>query len=120
MLNKLKLMYKSINSMSFCYLYCCNVHFVEPFNYHTNNCTYIKVHIKTLKIAPTCFDPKIIFRELHCSLLKSHFRKPSLINFLILTWCCGSVSYCVSRTRTAYGLHNTCTTCCHSTKEINQ
>jgi len=30
-------------------------------------------YIKTFKIAPTCFDPKIIFRELHCSLLKSHF-----------------------------------------------
>jgi len=28
-------------------------------------------YIKTFKIAPTCFDPKIIFRELHCSLLKS-------------------------------------------------
>ena len=25
---------------------------------------YIKLHIKTLKIAPTCFDPKIILREL--------------------------------------------------------
>ena len=33
------------------------------------------VYIKTLKIAPTCFDPKIIFREQHCSLLKSHFLK---------------------------------------------
>ena len=31
---------------------------------------YIKFHIKTLKIAPTCFDPKIILRELRCSLLK--------------------------------------------------
>jgi len=31
----------------------------------------IKFHIKTLKIAPTCFDPKIILRELRCSLLKS-------------------------------------------------
>jgi len=30
--------------------------------------------IKTFKIAPTCFDPKIIFRELHCSLVKSHFK----------------------------------------------
>ena len=30
----------------------------------------IKFHIKTLKIAPTCFDPKIILRELNCSLLK--------------------------------------------------
>jgi len=30
-------------------------------------------YIKTFKIAPTCFDPKIIFRELHCSLLKTHF-----------------------------------------------
>ena len=27
-------------------------------------------YIKTFKIAPTCVDPKIIFRELHCSLLK--------------------------------------------------
>jgi len=32
---------------------------------------YIKFHIKTLKIATTCFDPKIILRELRCSLLKS-------------------------------------------------
>jgi len=32
---------------------------------------YIKFHIKTLKIAPTCFDPKIILRELRCSLPKS-------------------------------------------------
>ena len=32
---------------------------------------YIKFHIKTLKIAPTCFDPKTILRELRCSLLKS-------------------------------------------------
>jgi len=30
------------------------------------------LNIKTFKIAPTCFDPKIIFRELHCSLLMSH------------------------------------------------
>ena len=36
---------------------------------------YIKFHIKTLKIAPTCFDHKIIFRELHCSLLKSYYLK---------------------------------------------
>jgi len=55
-------------------------------------------YIKTFKIAPTCFDPKIIFRELHRSLLKSHFQKHSLINLLILTRCCGSMSYCVSRT----------------------
>jgi len=33
------------------------------------------VYIKTFKIAPTCFDPKIIFRELHCSSQKSHFFK---------------------------------------------
>jgi len=32
---------------------------------------YIKFHIETLKIAPTCFDPKIILKELRCSLLKS-------------------------------------------------
>ena len=31
---------------------------------------YIKFHTKTLKIAPTCFDPKIILRELRCSSLK--------------------------------------------------
>ena len=31
----------------------------------------IKFHIKTLKIAATRFDPKIILRELRCSLLKS-------------------------------------------------
>jgi len=30
---------------------------------------YIKCHIKTLKIAPTYFDPKTILRELRCSLL---------------------------------------------------
>ena len=38
-----------------------------PPNAHIYKC----FHIKTLKIAPTCFDPKIIFRELCCSLLKS-------------------------------------------------
>jgi len=25
------------------------------------------VYIKTFKIVPRCFDPKIKFRELHCS-----------------------------------------------------
>ena len=40
------------------------------FNY-TNQCTCIKFHIRTLKIVPTCFDPKIILREPCCSLLKS-------------------------------------------------
>jgi len=39
-----------------------------PTNAHTYN-----FYIKTFKISPTCFDPKIIFRELRCSLLKSHF-----------------------------------------------
>ena len=29
-------------------------------------------YIETFKISPTCFDPKIIFRELCCSLLKSY------------------------------------------------
>ena len=51
--------------------YCCTVHFVESLQLLTNKCTYIKSRIKTLKIAPTCFDPKIILRELRCSLLKS-------------------------------------------------
>jgi len=54
-------------------------------------------YIKTFKIAPTCFDPKIIFRELHCSIAKVTFLE-TLINLLTLTWCCGSMSYCVSRT----------------------
>jgi len=40
--------------------------------------THKIVYIGTFKIAPTCFDPKIIFREVHCSLLKSHFLKQSL------------------------------------------
>ena len=44
----------------------------HPFTSITNQrMNYIKFHIKTLKIAPTCFDPKIILRELRCSLLKS-------------------------------------------------
>jgi len=30
---------------------------------------YVKFHIKTLKIAPTCFDPKIILKE-QCSSLR--------------------------------------------------
>jgi len=29
------------------------------------------VYIKTFKIAPTCFDPKLIVRELPCSFLKT-------------------------------------------------
>jgi len=37
------------------------------------NVIHKSFYIKTFKIAPTCFVPKIIFRELHCSLLKSHF-----------------------------------------------
>jgi len=39
-----------------------------------NKCTCIKFHIKTLKIAPTCFDPRIILKELRCSLLKSFLK----------------------------------------------
>jgi len=54
----------------FCYSCDKNV-VVNNFNYHTNRYTYIQFHIKTLKIAPTCFDPKIILRELRCFLLKS-------------------------------------------------
>jgi len=34
---------------------------------------WVFFYIKTFKIASTCFDPKIIFREINCSLLKSHF-----------------------------------------------
>jgi len=33
-----------------------------------------KFHPKTLKIAPTCFHPKIIFRQPYCSLLKSRIK----------------------------------------------
>ena len=32
-------------------------------------------YIKTFKTAPTYFDQKVNFMELHCSLLKSHFFK---------------------------------------------
>jgi len=46
---------------------------------------YIKFHVKTLKIAPTCFDPKIILRELRCSLLKS-FEKHSQNYSVTLTF----------------------------------
>ena len=42
----------------------------DDFNYQSTNALY-KFHIKTLKIAQTCFDPKIILRKLRCSLLKS-------------------------------------------------
>ena len=38
-----------------------------PANAHTQN-----IYIETIKIAPTCFDTKVIFRELHCSFPKSH------------------------------------------------
>ena len=62
------------------------------FNHHTNKCTYIKFHFKTLKIAPTCFDRKIIFRELHCSLLKSHFKNTHL---LISIYIQGAVAACL-------------------------
>jgi len=41
-------------------------------------------YIETFKIAPTCFDPKIIFRELHYSLLKSHFLKTHTDTFLYI------------------------------------
>jgi len=40
-------------------------------------------YIKTFKIAPKYFDPKIIFRELHFSLLKSHFKNTQ---WLIFFW----------------------------------
>jgi len=33
------------------------------------------VYIKTFKITPTCFDPKIIFRDLHRSSIKSQYGK---------------------------------------------
>ena len=56
-------------NVHFC-LYCCTVHFVQSL-YQINKCTYIKFHIKTFKIAQTCFDPKIILKELRFSLLKS-------------------------------------------------
>jgi len=56
--------------------------------------TYIKFHIKTLKIAPICFDPKIILRELCRSLLKS-FEKHSQNNSFILTGWCDSMLCCV-------------------------
>jgi len=47
--------------------------FTKSFNQHTNQCTYNFFYVNLFKIDPTCFDHKIIFRELHCSLFKSHF-----------------------------------------------
>ena len=67
------------------YPHCRTVHFVESRSSLINKCTYIKFHIKTLKIAATCFDPKIILRELRCSLLK-WFLKHSQNNSIILTF----------------------------------
>ena len=44
-------------------------------------------YIKIFRIAPTCFDPKIIFRELHCSLLKFiYFTNGRYIDCLSLTY----------------------------------
>ena len=63
----------NVNLSSSLCLPSCKVN-LRHFYYHTDKCTYIKFHIKTFKIAPTCFDPKIILRELRCSLLKS-FKK---------------------------------------------
>jgi len=40
----------------------------------TNKCTYIKFYIKTLKIALTCFDHKIILRELRIETCRSDFK----------------------------------------------
>jgi hypothetical protein len=54
----------------------CDVAHIDTWNEETSliinqQMHYIKFHIKTPKIAPTCFDPKIILRELRCPLLKS-------------------------------------------------
>jgi hypothetical protein len=67
---------------------------------------YIKFHIKSLKIAPTCFDPKIFLRELRCSLLKS-FLKHLQNNSIILKRFYGSISCCVRvrfRNASGYGV----------------
>jgi len=61
----------SIHENTVTYHSCRTVHFVESLELSTNKCTYIKLHIKTLKVDPTCFDPMIILRELRCSLLKT-------------------------------------------------
>ena len=66
-----------------------------PKTSRTNQCTHIKFFIlKLLKIAPTCFDHAIIIREF---LAKITLLKHSLIDFPIIIWCCGSMSYCVGR-----------------------
>jgi len=69
------------------------------------------VHIKTFKIAPTCFDPKIIFRELHCSSLECDFSEEqfsslkmtlglkhvgAILNVLIQTILCMCISWCAN------------------------
>ena len=47
---------------------------------------YKIVYIKTFKIAPTCFEPKIIFRELHCSWLKLHKKKRAASNLTVCSY----------------------------------
>jgi hypothetical protein len=47
------------------------VKYTDPTLIINQQMQYIKFRIKTLKIVPTRFDPKIILRELRCSLLKS-------------------------------------------------
>jgi len=42
------------------------------------------VYIKTFKIAPTYFDPKMIFRKLHCSSLIHIFKT----QFGVVAACC--------------------------------
>jgi len=70
---------KSQQDTRYIYLY---VSLISSYKMVYSECLYVWrasvinmqiVYIKTFKIASKCFDPKIIFRELHCSLLKSYF-----------------------------------------------
>jgi len=92
------------------------------------------VYIKTFKIAPTCFHPKIISKELYCSSVKSHFFKNThrLIPYINLVlrqhvvlckwYAAKPVSSCLPHDTqsgaplAAYHLHDT--TCSHNTKLI--
>ena len=62
---------------------------------HAHNFFYVK----TFKIAPTCFDPKIIFRELHCSLLNMILGSKhvgTILNVLMYKIVCMCISWCAN------------------------
>jgi hypothetical protein len=59
-----------------------------------------KIYIKTLKTLLHVSITRSSSGSIYCSLLKLYFKNNSVIYFVMLTWCCGSMScvLCVSRT----------------------